>query len=130
MTGDTADTKIAGLLSPIESRVDPFDSEHDIMPGLRVRPAPGHTPGRSTYVVQDGGERALLLGDTLHTVGEITEPEWFGLWDVDPVAGRAMRSRLVDELIASGDPFAPAHFPDLSFGRVVTADGLRRFDWI
>lgn len=129
MTGDTADQKIRDLLAPIGERVELFDSEIEPIPGFIARPAPGHTPGTTIYLVQSDGERALLLGDTLHTVGELIEPEWMGVWDVDPVAAGVMRNRIAEELIETGDVFAPAHFPELAFGRLVTAEGLRRFVW-
>lgn len=129
MTGDAAFEKIHEVAAPVESRVETFDSEVELIPGLIARPAPGHTPGTTIYLIQDGGERALLLGDTVHTVGELTEPEWLGLWDVDPVAGRIMRNKIAEELISTGDAFAPAHFPELAFGRLATVDGLRKFTW-
>lgn len=130
MTGPTAVPTIRDLIAPIESRVEPIDAEVEIIPGLIARPAPGHTPGTTIFLVQDQGERALLLGDTLHTVGELTEPEWIGMWDVDPVAAGIMRERIAEELMATGDPFAPAHFPELAFGRLVTEDGMRKFRWM
>ncbi|RYE41589.1 MAG: MBL fold metallo-hydrolase [Hyphomicrobiales bacterium] len=130
MTGPTAVQQIRDLLMPIESRVEPFDTEVELIPGLIARPAPGHTPGTTIYLIHDEGERALLLGDTLHTVGELTEPEWVGMWDIDPVAAGIMRQRIAEELAESGDPFAPAHFPELAFGRLATVDGMRKFTWV
>lgn len=130
MTGPAAEPEMLEVLSPIEAQLDTFDEETELVPGLRARPAPGHTPGSTVFVVSDGGERALLLGDVLHTVGELTDPEWEGMFDVDRVAANAMRARIADELEATGDVFAPAHFPELSFGRLVTADGLRGFRWV
>lgn len=129
VTGDTAVEKIREVALPLEPRISPFSTEGELIPGVLGRPAPGHTPGTTIYIVHDAGERALLLGDAVHTVGELTEPEWFGMWDVDREAARAMRDRLARELIATGDPFAPAHFPELSFGRLASVDGLRRFTW-
>ena len=72
MTGPSAVGTIRDLLLPIESRLEPFDSEFELLPGFAARPAPGHTPGSTIYIVSDGGERALLLGDTVHTVGQLT----------------------------------------------------------
>ena len=129
MTGPTAVPKIRELLMPIESRVETFDAEVALLAGLIARPAPGHTPGTTIYIIHDDGERALLLGDVLHTVGELTEPEWIGMWDVDPAAASIMRNRIAEEVIASGEPFAPAHFPHLAFGRLITTDGMRKFTW-
>jgi len=133
MTGPLADPDLDPLvraaLSPVENRFETFDNEVELVPGILARPAPGHTPGSTVFVVHDAGERALLLGDIAHTVAELTDPEWQGVADVDLDAANRVRARLADELARTGDPFAPAHFPELSFGRLVTADGLRQFSW-
>ncbi|GAA3566967.1 MBL fold metallo-hydrolase [Amycolatopsis ultiminotia] len=133
MTGAPADPDldplVRGILAPIEGQLATFDEETELLPGLLARPAPGHTPGSTVFVVSDAGERALLLGDVTHTVAELTDPEWEGAFDVDRTAANAVRNRIAAELAASGDVFAPAHFPGLAFGRLVTADGLRRFAW-
>ena len=44
-----------------------------LAPGLDARHTPGHTPGSTVYVVSDGDERALLLGDVVHSVVELAE---------------------------------------------------------
>ncbi|SHL52158.1 Metallo-beta-lactamase superfamily protein [Pseudonocardia thermophila] len=129
MTGPVADPALQESLAPITGRVETFGAETELLPGLIARPAPGHTPGSTIFVVSDAGERVLLLGDVLHTVAELTDPGWEGMFDVDRSAATAMRKRLADELAESGDPFAPAHFPELAFGRLITADGMRRFVW-
>ncbi|WP_375002130.1 MBL fold metallo-hydrolase [Aeromicrobium sp. CTD01-1L150] len=133
VTGPLADPVLDPLVrarvEPIAGRVELFDAETELVPGLIARPAPGHTPGTTVFVVADAGERALLLGDVVHTVAELTDPEWEGVADVDVAAANAMRARLAEELEATGDLFAPAHFPELSFGRLVTRDGLRDFRW-
>lgn len=133
MTGDPVDPVLDALarsrVAPAESRFETFTGEVELVPGILARPAPGHTPGSTVFVVHDAGERALLLGDVVHTVAELTDPEWEGAFDVDRAAANAVRARVVDELAATGDPFAPAHLPELAFGRLVTAEGLRRFAW-
>jgi len=80
-------------------------------------------------VLSDAGDRALLLGDVVHTVNELTDPEWEGMFDVDREAANVIRARLADELAESGDLFAPAHLPGLAFGRLITVGGLRRFEF-
>ena len=67
--------EVRDILTPIETRLDLSNSEAEIILGLIARPAPGHTPGSTIYIVHDRTERALLLGDIVHTVGEVTEPE-------------------------------------------------------
>ncbi|TCK22182.1 MBL fold metallo-hydrolase [Pseudonocardia endophytica] len=127
MEGAGAEESMSEFLAPVETRLETFDEEVELLPGLRARPAPGHTPGSTVFVVNDAGERALLLGDVVHTVNELTDPEWEGMFDVDREAANAVRAAIADDLTDSGDLFAPAHLPGLAFGRLVTADGLRTF---
>jgi glyoxylase-like metal-dependent hydrolase (beta-lactamase superfamily II) len=55
-------------LSPLSDRLEPFEEDTTVAPGVTVRHAPGHTPGSAVIVVADGTERALLLGDALPDV--------------------------------------------------------------
>ncbi len=117
-------------LSPLEPRLETFDAETEIAPGVIARPTPGHTPGSAIFVIADSGERALLLGDVVHSVAELTDPEWRGLYDLDPVAARTVRDRLANEAAEAGDVIAAAHFPGLRFGRLVTSGGRRSFAYL
>jgi glyoxylase-like metal-dependent hydrolase (beta-lactamase superfamily II) len=117
-------------LSPIETQLETFTTETELVPGLVARPAPGHTPGSTIYVVADGGDRALLLGDVVHAVAELTDPEWHGLYDVDPVAARTVRDRIAEEAAQMGDVIAAAHFPGLRFGRLVISGSRREFSYL
>jgi len=88
---------------------------------------PGHTPGSTVFVVSSRSERALLLGDVVHSVVQLGEPDWTVVWDVDPQAASAVRNRIADEAVANGDLVVAAHFPEMRFGRVVVTEGNRRF---
>ena len=117
-------------LSPLAPQLETFDAETEIAPGVIARPAPGHTPGSTVFVIADGGERALLLGDVVHSVAEMTDPEWHGLYDLDPDAARVVRDRVVNEAADAGDAIAAGHFPGLRFGRLVTSQGRRTFTYL
>ncbi|PRZ44348.1 glyoxylase-like metal-dependent hydrolase (beta-lactamase superfamily II) [Antricoccus suffuscus] len=114
-------------LTPLKNQLDLFDSEHTIAPGLDARPAPGHTPGSTVYVVSSGAARALMLGDVVHSVVELAEPDWEAVFDVDPTAASAVRNTIADEVLDTDTLVAPAHFPGLAFGRVVTTSSGRRW---
>jgi glyoxylase-like metal-dependent hydrolase (beta-lactamase superfamily II) len=92
-----------------------------LAPGLNARPAPGHTPGSTVYIVSSGSERALLLGDVVHSTIELLEPGWEFAFDVDRATARTTRQRITAELSDSQDPAAAAHFPAPQFGRLVRA---------
>jgi glyoxylase-like metal-dependent hydrolase (beta-lactamase superfamily II) len=114
-------------LSPLATQLETFDTGVTLAPGLTARPAAGHTPGSTVFVVSSGEERALLLGDVVHSVVELAEPDWEAVFDVDPVAAGAVRNALADEVTDSADLVVGAHFPGLRFGRVVTTSGHRTF---
>ena len=117
-------------LTPLTEQLETFDSDAVLAPGLSARHTPGHTPGSTVFVVADGDERALLLGDVVHSVVELQERDWEAVFDVDPVAASAVRNAIADEVADSTDLVVGAHFPGLRFGRVVTAFGNRTFQQI
>jgi glyoxylase-like metal-dependent hydrolase (beta-lactamase superfamily II) len=122
-----ADPGAVRKLSPLESRLETFTDDHAVAPGLSTRHTPGHTPGSTVYVVSDAGQRALLLGDAVHSVVELAERDWEAVFDVDPAAASVARNAIADEVADTRDLVVGAHFPDLAFGRVVTTSGSRRF---
>ena len=117
-------------LKPIEPQLQTFDSEAELAPGVVARPEPGHTPGHSIVLVADGADRALILGDAVHVVLELTDPDWHCVFDLDPVGARAVRDRIANEVAETGDPIAASHFPGLRFGRLKMAAGQRQFEFI
>src|SRR6195952_2747387 len=52
----------------------PVDGELELLPGIRLRPAPGHTPGPPGVVVETGGRPAVIGGDMAVFFGELDEP--------------------------------------------------------
>jgi len=54
------------------------DGEHDLLPGLRLVPTPGHTRGSQVVVVEDGGRPVIIGGDMAVRSGELDEPSTRG----------------------------------------------------
>jgi glyoxylase-like metal-dependent hydrolase (beta-lactamase superfamily II) len=106
---------------------DTYDGSGTILPGVDIIAAPGHTPGSSVVVLSSGTNRAMLLGDVVHCPVQLIETEWDGIMDVDPALARRTREALARELEGADVPVAAAHFPDLRFGRLLAAEGTRRF---
>ncbi len=55
-------------------RYVPVDGEHEVLPGLRLVPAPGHTRGMQVVVVETDGRPAVVGGDVAVRLGELDEP--------------------------------------------------------
>ncbi|MGW3943856.1 N-acyl homoserine lactonase family protein [Streptomyces phaeochromogenes] len=59
-------------------RYVPVDGELDLLPGVRLVPAPGHTPGTQVVVVETGGRPVVICGDAAVWFGELDEPRTEG----------------------------------------------------
>src|SRR3954451_13043127 len=115
-------------LSPLESRLSPWDGSGPLLPGIDTMSAPGHTPGSTIMIVSSGTDRALLLGDAVHCPVELLDDEWAGIGDVDPELAKRTRIALARELEGSDVPVAGAHFPGMQFGRLLPGQGTR--SWV
>jgi glyoxylase-like metal-dependent hydrolase (beta-lactamase superfamily II) len=122
-----ADPGAVRKLSPLTGRLEAFEADTTLLPGLDARHVPGHTPGSMIYVLSSGADRVLLLGDVMHSPAEVTDPGWESVWDVDPAAAKRMRTTLIDGAADRPDVLAAAHFP---FGRVVTVDDRHEFRFL
>ena len=69
-------------------RYVPVDGELELLPGLRLVPAPGHTRGMQVVVVETGGRPVVVGGDVAVWFGELDEPQHRG-----PAAGARARPR-------------------------------------
>src|SRR5947209_9856216 len=54
------------------------DGEHELLPGVRLVPAPGHTRGMKMLVVETGGRPVILGGDVAVRFGELDDPQTEG----------------------------------------------------
>lgn len=108
---------------PIRDRVELYDDDRSIAPGVTFLSTPGHTPGHNSVVISDGAERAIILGDVLHCPIQLSEADWYCVFDVDPDLARRTRESLLRELEGSATTVAAGHFSGLTFGRVLPGQG-------
>ena len=119
------DVGAAKKLAPIADRIEFWERDSTLLPGIDVQGAPGHTPGSTIVVISDGNARAMLLGDVVHCPIELVEDDWQAVFDVDPVLAQRTRIALARELDGTDTPVAAAHFPGLQFGRLLSATPRR-----
>jgi N-acyl homoserine lactone hydrolase len=56
----------------------PVDGELELLPGVRLVPTPGHTPGSQVVVVETDGRPVVIAGDTAVFFAELDEPRTEG----------------------------------------------------
>ncbi|GIX47795.1 MAG: MBL fold metallo-hydrolase [Candidatus Tectimicrobiota bacterium] len=99
--------------------VEFMEGEYTLTQELTAVPTPGHTPGHMSLLVTSQGERALILGDVMHSPAQVQEPDWASRADIDPDLARETRRALLERLEREGTLVAAGHFPPPGFGRIV-----------
>ena len=105
----------------VAGRVTLLDDETEVLPGVIAIAAPGHTPGHTVFAISSGGERALILGDSIYCPQQFTELDWAAAGDVDPLVARRTRERLTRELDGDHTVGVGPHFPGLQAGRILSS---------
>jgi glyoxylase-like metal-dependent hydrolase (beta-lactamase superfamily II) len=120
--------QVTNSVIPLEGMgvMDLVDSEYDITDEVKTLSAPGHTPGHMVIVITSQGEKAMVVGDLLHSKAQVARPDWTAGVDTDKEASRSNRERILDDAEAEGFVIAAGHFhPDDHIGKVVRLDGRR-----
>src|SRR6476619_5813816 len=72
------DYTIREWVDPPGVRYIPVDGELELLPGLRLVPAPGHTRGMQVVVVETGGRPVVIAGDVAVWSGQLDAPHTAG----------------------------------------------------
>jgi glyoxylase-like metal-dependent hydrolase (beta-lactamase superfamily II) len=95
------------------------EGDYEIEPGVRLMPAPGHSPGNIVLVLDDGKDKAYLVGDTIHHPVQIERPHWSSRFCWDAKMSADTRTKFVNSVVDTGAWVIPAHFPAPSAVQVV-----------
>lgn len=87
-----------------------WSDDYQISPSLRLRPAPGHTPGSSVLWL-DAGQPAVFVGDLTHSPLQLRRPADPCAFDVNATAAAATRRRIFTEAVQVNAAVIPAHYP-------------------
>jgi N-acyl homoserine lactone hydrolase len=72
------DYTIREWVDPPRVRYEPVDGELELLPGLKLVPAPGHTRGSQMVVVETGARPVIVGGDVAVSFDELDEPSTEG----------------------------------------------------
>ncbi|MFI9117694.1 MBL fold metallo-hydrolase [Streptomyces venezuelae] len=87
-----------------------WDGAHRIDEHLTLESAPGHTPGSAVLRLASRGERAVFVGDLLHSPVQILDPTHNSCFCMDPAAASASRRRILERAADERELVVPAHF--------------------
>jgi len=114
-------------MTAIEDRVQLFDADQEILPGIAAVSTPGHTPGHMAFEIRQGNSAALVVGDAIgnHHVA-FRRPAWHSGSDQDAETAAATRQVLFDRLTHEDLTLIGFHLPGGGIGRAEKAgDGYR-----
>lgn len=119
----------AAVLEPLRRAgvVELVEGAFAVTDGLRLEPAPGHTPGHQVLAIDSQGERALLSADLVNHPVQLLQPGLAGASDMDPVAAAATRAGWLERIEREDRLVAPAHFAE-PFGTIVRHGEGRRWE--
>jgi glyoxylase-like metal-dependent hydrolase (beta-lactamase superfamily II) len=87
-----------------------WDGSHTIDERLSLRLAPGHTPGSGVLAVESGTERALFVGDLLHSPVQVLDPSAASCFCHDPAAAARSRRQVLGRAADERALMVPGHF--------------------
>jgi glyoxylase-like metal-dependent hydrolase (beta-lactamase superfamily II) len=86
-----------------------IDRETVVAPGIRVVPAPGHTPGHLAVSVADGVDELLWAADAFVHPANVADPEPASRMDTDRPLTVATRRSLLERAAQRGAVLAATH---------------------
>lgn len=87
-----------------------WDGPHRIDEHLTLESAPGHTPGSSVLRLASGSDRAVFVGDLLHSPVQILDPCCNSNACLAPEQAVASRRRILGRAADERELLVPAHF--------------------
>jgi glyoxylase-like metal-dependent hydrolase (beta-lactamase superfamily II) len=111
----------AGLADVVDAPCEP-------LPGLKLVPSPGHTPGHVIVEIESRGENAIIAGDSFHHPCQIAHPEWAALPDSDQDASVDTRRKILPEIADTATLLIGSHFAEPVVGQIVSDGPTYRFD--
>jgi glyoxylase-like metal-dependent hydrolase (beta-lactamase superfamily II) len=115
---------------PVADQTRLWADDLEVSASLRLRPAPGHTPGSSVLWL-DAGRPAVFVGDLTHCPIQIPRPADPCAFDVDAAAAAVTRKRVFTEAARARAAVIPAHYPGHGGATIVArGDAFAVDDWL
>jgi glyoxylase-like metal-dependent hydrolase (beta-lactamase superfamily II) len=98
-------------LTPLKERMILIEKEQEILPGVEVIFAPGHTPGHMVVSFTSEGQQILYTADTaLHPL-HLDRPDWLPVFDILPELASVSKNYIFDMAAETKSLVLGQHFP-------------------
>lgn len=111
-------------LLPVRDEFDLLEDNAEVMPGIRLVPAVGHTLGSVMVEISSGADKLLCIGDLIHSQLEFTQPAYYSFLDSAPEEAVKLRTEGLSKIAESGTLVFACHLPFPGIGRFVKKGGV------
>ena len=112
--------RVQEMFPLMKDKVQVFEGDKEIVPGIRPINSPGHTPGHTSFHVSSGQDQLIVLGDVTNIPALfVKNPGWHAAFDQDAPQAEATRRQLLDRAVAEKTMVTGYHFPFPAAGRIV-----------
>jgi glyoxylase-like metal-dependent hydrolase (beta-lactamase superfamily II) len=116
--------RIQEMFPLMKDKVRLFESDQEVLAGIRSIDAPGHTPGHTAFHVTSGKNQLIILSDTTSIPALFARnPGWQAVIDQDAAMAEATRRKLLDRAVADKATVAGYHFPFPAVGTLAKDGG-------
>lgn len=110
-------------LGAFKAQVNFTKGKTEILPGISVIPAPGHTPGHLVVEVSSRNQQLLYVTDTVLFPIHLENPDWLPIYDILPEKAAESKQAIFDMVAESQALVIGQHFPPFpSLGTVTKKD--------
>lgn len=107
------------VFGPLSKRIQQYEDNKELAPGITSMFTFGHTPGHSSHLVSSGSDSVVIQADvTNYPALFVRHPGWHAAFDVQPELAEQTRRKLYDRLAADHTRIQGFHFPFPSLGHI------------
>lgn len=125
----TRGTYLPENFEPLDAarRVELVTGDADILPGVRLVRAPGHTEDHAVVEVESGGDYALYIGELSQHPKQLERLAWISAFDIMPVVSLETKKRFVEKAIEKNAMLVSVHHEYPGLGHVRMEAGKRHW---
>lgn len=112
-------------------KLNTFEGDTELVPGIKSSAAYGHTPGHSVFVVESKEQKLVLWGDLMHVAAvQFKNPKVTIAFDSDSKAARQQREKAYADAVKGRYLVAATHVSFPGIGHLAKSSDGKSYTWL
>jgi glyoxylase-like metal-dependent hydrolase (beta-lactamase superfamily II) len=126
----TRGTYLAENFEPLEDsrQVELVHGDAEVVPGLRMTMAPGHTDDHVVFEIESGGDVAIYIGELAQNPVQLERVAWVSAFDILPMVSIETKKRFIEKAVDRRALLISVHAEYPGLGRLRAEDGKRKWE--